>query len=74
MRIVIRVQPRAKRVKFEKLDDGHYKAWVTAPAEAGRANEALIQLLAEEFGVAKSAIRIVIGKTAREKLVEIVGR
>lgn len=74
MRIIVRVQPRSKQTKLVKLEEGHYKAWVSAPPEAGRANEALLVLVAEEFNVAKSQVRIVIGKTAREKLVEITGR
>lgn len=71
MRIVVKVHARAKHRKLEKVDDGYYKAWVTAPPEAGRANEALRDLIAEEFGIRTSAIRIVIGKTAREKVLQL---
>lgn len=72
MKIIVQVCPRAKQAKIEKIDDGHYRASVTAVAERGKANQALVELLAKEFNVAKSSIRIILGKTAREKLVEIV--
>ena len=39
----------------------------------GRANEALVAFLAKRAGVAKGAVRIVSGHSAREKLVEIEG-
>ena len=48
--------------------------WVHSIAEKGKANEEMIELPADHFlQVAKSSVRIVIGKTAREKLVEIAG-
>ncbi len=71
MKIIVHVHPRARQEKIKKIDDGLYRAWVTAPPDKGKANDALITLLAREFKVAKSSVRIIIGKTAREKLVEI---
>lgn len=71
MRIVVHTRPQARQSKVEKISDGVYRVWVTATPEKGKANTALLKLLAEHFHVSKSAVRIVIGKTAREKLVEI---
>lgn len=73
MKIVVHIRPGAREVKVEEVASGEYKAWVRAIPERGKANEELIELLAEHFHVAKSAVRIVLGKTAREKLVEILG-
>ena len=44
---------------------------VTEPPEDGRANAALIELLAEHFDVPKRALRIVRGHTGRQKVVEV---
>lgn len=44
---------------------------VTAPPEKGKANAALVKLLAKHFGVAKSAVTIVSGETGRLKVVEV---
>ena len=74
----VKVTPKAKRSQFGGLldepDGGKaLKVSVTAAPEAGKANEAVIALLAQEWGVAKSAISVVSGATDRRKLVEIRG-
>ena len=70
--------PKAKRNQFGGLldepDGGKaLKVSVTAAPELGKANDAVIALLAREWGVAKSAISVVSGATDRRKLVEIRG-
>ncbi|HEX6119628.1 MAG TPA: DUF167 domain-containing protein [Dongiaceae bacterium] len=79
----LRVTPKAKRSQIGGLSDEPnggpmgegpaLKVAVTAPPEQGKANAAVIALLAEEWGVAKSAISVVAGATGRRKLVEIRG-
>ena len=49
------------------------KARVAAPPEDGKANAALVALLAKEFGIPKSAVTILRGTTARMKQVKIRG-
>ena len=71
MRLQIRVTPRAKRPGVETAGDGTLVVKVREPAEDGRANTAVIEALAEHFGVAKHAITIVHGQSSRRKLVEI---
>ena len=62
--------PRAKASRVQ--EDGEYlRVYVTAPAQRGRANKALIDVLAEHYRVKKRDIRIVEGEKSREKLVEI---
>lgn len=51
----------------------HLKARVRSVPEDGKANAALIALLAESLDVSKSAIRIASGATSRLKRVEIAG-
>ena len=46
---------------------------VTAPPEKGRANAAVIALLADALGVAKTSVRITRGHNSREKLVAVDG-
>lgn len=45
--------------------------YVTAPPDKNKANEALIELLADHYGVAPSRLTLVRGHTARNKLVSI---
>lgn len=71
MRIYAKVTPRAGKNEVAKISEGEYKVKVTAPPEKGRANAAVIELLANFFGVPKNAIIIVGGKTARIKIIDI---
>ncbi len=71
MRVEVIVKPQARENKVEKTDTG-FKVWTTAPAKEGRANEAVIQLLAEYFDVAPSRITIIRGHTSHKKLVEVM--
>ena len=54
--------------------DGHaLKIAVTAPADKGKANEAVIALVAAAFRVPKSAVSVIAGTTDRSKLLRIDG-
>jgi uncharacterized protein (TIGR00251 family) len=71
MRFRVKVVANARR--NEVLQDGDLlKVRLTAPAIKGKANKALIELLAKHFHVRKRNIRIVKGERSREKLVEIM--
>lgn len=73
MRIYLKVIPRSSRNIVEKVSEGEYRVRLTAPPVDGRANEALIKLLAEHFGVSKSTISIVGGKSTQRKIVDVLG-
>ena len=45
---------------------------VKEPPQEGKANRALIKVLAEHFGVPKSQVRIVSGLKSKSKVIEIV--
>ena len=63
----IRAQPGARRNAFVGEQAGSLKIAVTAPPDKGRANQALVDLLAEQLGLKKSQIELVSGQTSREK-------
>ncbi len=82
IRLRLKVQPKARREGIVGLTPDSaspdstgaaLKLSVGAPPEDGKANAAVIALLAEALGVAKSAISVVSGATDRRKLVEIRG-
>ncbi len=68
----LRVQPRARRAALE-VADGSLKATVTAPPEDGKANAAVIALLAEQWRLPKSSFDVIKGQTARAKTVRVAG-
>ena len=72
MRIYIKVVPKSSQNKIEKVAENEYKAWVTVVPEKGKANQAVIKLLARYFKVSKSQVNIIGGRTARTKIVDII--
>jgi len=71
MKIAVKVIPKASKNEIVGWEGDTLKVRLTAAPEKGKANEALIALLAKEYGVAKSQITILKGETSRNKLVEI---
>ena len=69
----VRVQPGAGRNGVELAEDGTVRVRVKAQAERGKANDAVVALLARRLGVGKSSVAIVRGRTARRKLVRVDG-
>jgi uncharacterized protein (TIGR00251 family) len=71
MIISVRVKPRSKKTGFEWEADGTLVLKIHEPPVDGRANKAVIERVAELYGIAQSAVRIASGETARTKRVEI---
>jgi uncharacterized protein YggU (UPF0235/DUF167 family) len=67
MNLIVKVKPKARDEKVEKIDDTHYVIYTKNIPEKGRANEGVIQLLSKHFSVPKSRITIISGKTSRLK-------
>jgi uncharacterized protein (TIGR00251 family) len=70
--IELRAQPRARRTALT-CSGGALKAQVTAPAEDGKANAAVIELLAAAWKLPKSAFAVTRGATSRDKIISIAG-
>lgn len=74
----VRVAPRAGRNRIEgpvaEADGGiALKVAVTAPPEDGKANDAVIALLAKAWRLPKSGFRVIHGATTRRKLLHVAG-
>ena len=63
----VRAQPGAKRNAVVGEQAGSLKVAVTAPPEDGRANKALIEVLAKALQVKRAQLELVSGHTHREK-------
>lgn len=71
-RLAVRVTPGA-RVEALEIADGRLLAKVRAKPEDGKANAAVIELVAAGLGIAPSCLRLLRGATSREKLLQIAG-
>lgn len=72
-RIKVRLQPRASSNQIVGERDGSIVIRVTAPPVDGKANAALIKLIAKELGIAKSKVKIIQGESNRDKVLEVDG-
>ena len=71
MRINIKAKPAARENKVDKIDEINYIVSVKEPPIQGQANQAIIKLLAEYFNISSIRVKIVIGHTSRNKIIEI---
>ncbi|WP_029011686.1 DUF167 domain-containing protein [Niveispirillum irakense] len=77
-RLFVRASPRASRNAVQGIAPGadermQVKVAVTAVPEDGKANAAIIKILAKEWRIAKSSIDIVAGGTDRSKVLFVAG-
>jgi uncharacterized protein (TIGR00251 family) len=72
-RLRLRVSPGAPRTELAGRHGDAWKVRVSAPPERGRANDAVLGLLAERLRVPRSAVSVVSGHTSRDKVVELRG-
>lgn len=70
-RISVTVQPNSKSVTITKLNECEYRVAVREPARDGKANLAVIKLMARYFAIPKSRIAIIRGHTSRRKIIEL---
>jgi uncharacterized protein (TIGR00251 family) len=72
-RLRLRVSPGAGRAAIVGRHGDGWKVRVTAPPEHGRANEAVLRLLATKLAVPREAVSLVSGHSGRDKIVELTG-
>ncbi len=72
----VRAQPGARRNCFAGVHNGKLKVAVTQVAEKGKANRAIIDVLAKELRLRKSQVELIAGETAAQKrfLIRAVSR
>ena len=71
LRIKVKVFPRSSREQLIR-ESGRVKAYVKAAPDKGKANRALVELIAREYNVKKSSVIILTGQTGRNKVVEVL--
>jgi uncharacterized protein (TIGR00251 family) len=71
MKIQVKVKPNSKTEGLSQEGD-NFIVKVKEPPREGKANQSVIKLLAEHFGVPQSQVRILSGLKSRNKFVEVV--
>ena len=71
MRIQVKVKPNSRNEEVSQEGDS-FIVKVKEPAKEGKANQAVIKLLAKRFGIPKSQVRMLSGFKSKNKVVEVV--
>ena len=71
MILTCHVKPNSRNNEFIYDQTGHLKIKITAPPEAGKANDLLIKFLSSVFHVPQKKIEIISGHKSRKKNVKI---
>jgi len=71
MKIQVKVKPSSRTEELSQKGDS-FIIKVKEPPKEGKANQAVIKLLADHFGVPQSQVRILSGFRSRNKVIEVV--
>jgi uncharacterized protein len=63
----VRAQPGARRNEIRGVQNGALRVCITQAAEKGKANKALVELLAKLLGLKRSQIELISGETSHQK-------
>lgn len=72
-RLSLRVAPGAQQTRIVGRHGSGWKVAISAAPERGRANVAVVELLADTLGLKRGEVNVVSGHTGREKIVELSG-
>ena len=70
MKIQVKVKPNSKTEEVSH-EEGSFVVKVKEPPREGKANQAVIKLLAAHFSVPRSQVRILSGFKSRNKVIEV---
>lgn len=65
--LIVKAQPRSKAPGVEELGPDHYRVRVRAAPDRGRANDEIVERLAEHLGVPRSRLTLVRGAASSHK-------
>jgi uncharacterized protein (TIGR00251 family) len=71
MKIKVQVKPNSKKEEVIEVNQNEFKVLVQEPPIKGRANRALVKVIAKYFDVPTDKIEIISGVTSRIKVLEI---
>ncbi|OGH10505.1 MAG: hypothetical protein A2857_04375 [Candidatus Levybacteria bacterium RIFCSPHIGHO2_01_FULL_36_15] len=72
MKITVKVKTKSKVQDVKKIDENNYRVCVKEAPVDGKANKALIKIIAKYFKISSSRIIIISGETSRQKIIEII--
>lgn len=71
MKIIVKAKPNSRENRVQKIDESNFVVFVKEPPIQGKANEAIIKLLARYFNTSPLLIDIISGRNSRTKIIKI---
>lgn len=71
MKILVKAKTKAKEDKIEKISETHFKVAIRELPEKGKANEAIIKILAQYFKINQANIKLISGFSSKNKMFEV---
>lgn len=71
MKLFVHAKPKSKDERVEQIDDTHFIVRVKEAPEGGKANEAVVRVLARHLDVAQSRLSLVRGGSGKQKVLEL---
>jgi hypothetical protein len=71
MIITVKARPKSRQRSLKVLGTNRFEVRTTEPPDKGKANEDIVDILAEHFGVPKSCIELVRGASSSIKVFKI---
>ncbi|MCM8762774.1 MAG: DUF167 domain-containing protein [Candidatus Omnitrophica bacterium] len=72
MRISVKVRPNAKQQRVEQIAQNSFLVWVKEKPVEGKANQAVVRILAQYFGIPQSSVNLLKGQNSKQKLFDIL--
>ena len=70
MKIFIKAKTKMKEEKVEKIDKNHFMVWTKKPPDIGKANKAILNVLAKKLKIPVSNLEIISGFTSSNKIIK----
>ena len=71
MKIIVKAKPNARENRVQKIDESNFVVFVKEAPLQGKANEAIIKVLAKYFNTNSIMIEIISGRHSRTKIIKI---
>jgi uncharacterized protein YggU (UPF0235/DUF167 family) len=72
MFLKVKLHPKSKKQKIEKVSDEKFEIWVKSKAEENKANYEMLEILAEFLEIEKNKLRLISGHHRPGKMIEIL--
>ncbi|MBP9888216.1 MAG: DUF167 domain-containing protein [Leptospiraceae bacterium] len=72
MKLSVTVKPNNKKPSVEILSESEWIVRVREPATEGKANDAVLEAIAESLHISKTRVILLRGMKSKQKLVEIL--